>query len=58
MTVCGFPYTVVGHQKHMNASKTSSKKLGIRKRVFLHPKPSDIENKNRTTEPRDKLTEN
>jgi hypothetical protein len=47
---CGFLYTVVEHRKHMNVSKTSSKKPAIRRPVFLHRRLSDSENTNEVME--------
>jgi hypothetical protein len=57
MTVYEFRYTVAGHRRHMNVSKTSSKRLAIRKRVFLPPRLSDIEGTNGSTRKRDKMME-
>jgi hypothetical protein len=57
MTVYAFRYTVVGHRRHMNVSKTSSKKLAIRKRAFLHPRTSDTEGTSGSTRKRDKVME-
>jgi hypothetical protein len=46
MTVYASLYIAVGHRKHMNISKTFSRKLVIRRHVFLPPKPSDTESTN------------
>jgi hypothetical protein len=52
--VYGFLFTVAGRRRHMNVSKTSSKKLDIRKHVFLHPRLRDTENTNGVAERGDK----
>jgi hypothetical protein len=58
LMVLEFRYTVVGHRKRMNVSKTSSKKLAIKKPEFSHPRPTDIENTNGFMERGDKAMAN